>query len=120
MAKTWATFEERVRELASYLWDRECLPRHVGGVDIDAALTVDPDLHVYIEITERTDLGKVREDVTKLIVAKAALLKEAGAFARCYCVVNGPVTEAMKGAGAPHSISVVSIKSFSKRFFDFS
>jgi NACHT domain len=119
MSKTWTTFEERVRELASFIWERECSPIHIGGVNIDAAITVGNDIRVFIEITERNDLAKVREDVGKLRTAKAALLAETGEFARCYCIVNGSVTPAMVEAGKPHKISVVSIKKFGKQFFDF-
>jgi hypothetical protein len=119
MAKNWAKFEDRVRDIASYIWGHECTPIHIGGVDIDGAITVDTDIRIFIEMTERKDLAKVREDVVKLMTPKAALLQETGAFARCYCVVNGSITPSMVEAGAPHQIKVMSLDNFSRIFFDF-
>lgn len=117
--KTWATFEDSVREYASAIWGKPCLPLHIGGVDLDGAMEVDSDIRVFVEMTERRELAKVREDVNKLLVARAALQQETGAYARCYCIVNGPVTNGMVEAGAPHSIKVLSFENFSKIFFDF-
>jgi hypothetical protein len=88
MKKSWSKFEDRVRDLASYIWGQDCNPLHIGGVDIDGAIIVDTDMRIFVEMTERKDLAKVREDVVKLRTAKAALLQETGAFARCYCVVK--------------------------------
>jgi hypothetical protein len=119
MKVEWADFEQRVREFAKYIWGHECTPVHIGGVDIDGGIIMDTDLHVFIEMTERRELAKVREDVVKLQVAKAALLQQNGAFARCFCVVNGSVTKAMVEAGAPHQIKVLSFDNYTKIFFDF-
>ena len=66
MAKSWANFEDRVRDLASYIWGHECVPIHVGGVDVDGAIDIDTDMRIFIEMTERKDLAKVREDIVKL------------------------------------------------------
>jgi NACHT domain len=120
MSQGWADFEPRVREFAKHIWGHECAPVHIGGVDIDGEIIIDSDLRVFIEMTERRDLAKVREDVVKLQVAKAALLQEGGSFARCLCIVNGSVTKAMIEAGSPHQIKVLSFDNFTKIFFDFS
>jgi hypothetical protein len=119
MSKSWATFEELVRHIAANIWGKECAPAHIGGVDIDGRIVVAPDLQIFIEITERRELAKIREDIIKLQTAKAALLQTESVFARCFCVVNGSVTQAMQEAGAPHKISVLSFKNFSKMFYDF-
>lgn len=66
MSKQWANFETLVRTLATFIWDKECAPKNIGGVDIDGVISVDDDVSVFIEITERDDLAKVREDVVKL------------------------------------------------------
>ena len=73
---------------------------------------------MFVEITEDRTLGKVRSDVNKLVIAKAAAVA-GGYIARCFCVVNGPVTPAMVEAGKPHHIRVLSIEQFTKIFFDF-
>jgi hypothetical protein len=119
VAKTWANFESRVRELASFLYGLPCQPQHIGGVDIDGVVSLEPDLLVLIEMTERKDLGKVREDVLKLQTAKTALAAERGAHARCYCVIDGTVTQSMVEAAKPHHIRVLSIATFASTFFDF-
>ena len=119
MTKTWASFEDKVRDLASAIWGKPCLPGNVGGVDLDGIVEPDSDVRVFIEITERRDLNKVREDVNKLQTAKSALLQQTGAFARCFCIIDGTVTNSMKAAGEPHSIRVMSFDTFSKIFFDF-
>jgi hypothetical protein len=118
MVKTWSSFEERIRGIASFLYGKPCEPRHIGGVDIDGCVSLDPGLVVLIEMTERRSLAKAREDITKLRTAKDALASE-GVFARCYCVVEGNVTRAMVEAGEPHHIIVQSAETFTKTFFDF-
>lgn len=118
MTKSWATFEERVRDLAQYIWGIPCVPTRVGGVNLDGVAKVDAEVAMFVEMTEDRTLGKVRADVNKLITAKAAAFVE-GVIARCFCVVNGPVTQGMIDAGAPHHIRVLSVDQFSRMFFDF-
>lgn len=118
MIKTWATFEERVRGIASLIWQTTCEPRRIGGVNVDGVVAIDAEQLIYIEITEEKNLGKVREDIIKLLTAKNATFAS-NKFARCYCIVNGSVTEAMKDAGKPHHIKVMSVVDFTKQFFDF-
>ena len=114
----WAQFEDRVRETARYIWKRPCLPKRVGGVNLDGVVRIDPEIEIFLEITENRTLSKVREDVVKLQTAKSAAFHD-GVMARCLCVVNGAITPAMKEAGEPHNIRVLSIDDFSQMFFDF-
>lgn len=118
MAKSWADLEERVRDIASHIWSRPCTPGRDAGVNVDAVLQLRQDASIYIEITERRVLNKVREDITKLILAKAAAATR-GVFAQCYAVVEGTVTIAMKEAGESHFITVLSLGDFEKQFYDF-
>jgi energy-coupling factor transporter ATP-binding protein EcfA2 len=116
--KSWVTFQDRVRDIAQYVFGPSCLPTRIGGVDIDGAITLEDGQAVLIEMTEERNLGKVRNDVVKLVTAKNALF-QLGVLTRSYCVIDGPVTEAMKGAGADHFIKVLSITEFSALFFDY-
>lgn len=116
--KQWAHFEDRVREIAGYIWGRPCNPARVGGVNIDGVAILEPEIRCFVEITEERTLNKVREDVIKLQTAKSAAFSD-GIMARCFCVVNGPITSAMTEAAAPHRINVLSIDDFTKHFFDF-
>lgn len=114
----WASFEERVRAIASHIWNRPCKPGRVGGVNVDGISKLDSEVHCYVEITTERDLSKVREDIIKLSTAKSAAFHE-GVMARCFCVVNGEITQAMKEAAAPNKIHVLSLSDFSRQFFDF-
>ncbi|MBC6718678.1 hypothetical protein H9Q09_21070 [Aurantimonas sp. DM33-3] len=107
-----------MRETAQYIWKRPCTPKRVGGVNLDGVVVLDPEIEVFVEITENRTLAKVREDVVKLQTAKSAAFQN-GVMARCFCVVNGNITPAMKEAGEPHNIRVLSIDAFSRMFFDF-
>ncbi len=119
MPKSWQTLEENVRELASAVWQGPCLPAQVGGVDIDGVISAADDMKILIEVTERDKLPKVREDIQKLITARSAVFMNGGMLSRCYCVIDGAITNAMKGAAEPHKINVVSFIQFKRIFFDF-
>ncbi|MER9773465.1 hypothetical protein [Mesorhizobium sp. M0220] len=118
MDKSWDKFEDKVRGLAQHIWGKPCLPTKIGGVNIDGAIAIDSEVSIHIEITEDRTLAKVRTDITKLITAKADSYSR-GVLAKSFCVVNGPITNSMKEAGASHHIQVLSISEFSRLFFDF-
>jgi hypothetical protein len=119
MALSWASFEDKIRAVASHIYNGNCVPMNVGGVDIDGVILLSEDVQIFIEMTERRDLDKVREDVNKLNLARSAYLATNHSYPRCFCVVNGPVTRAMKEAGAPLRINVMSFDEFANIFFDF-
>jgi hypothetical protein len=119
MKASWATFEEKVRGVAELIWGRPAQPEHIGGVDVDAVLHLDPQLTVLIEVTEERTLGKVRGDVTKLVTAQNALNAKR-IIARAYCVLDADdLTNAMVEAGKDSNITVLTFASFVKQFFDF-
>jgi|SRR5271156_6703947 len=72
--KQWASFEDRVRDIAAHIWGRPCLPKQVGGVNIDGVVILEPEIHLFVEITENKTIAKVREDIIKLRTAKSAAL----------------------------------------------
>jgi energy-coupling factor transporter ATP-binding protein EcfA2 len=119
MAVSWASFEDKVRAAASYIYNGQCVPKNVGGVDIDGVILLSEDVQIFIEMTERRELDKVREDINKLNLARSAYLATNHSYPRCFCVVNGTITRAMKDAGAPLKIQVLSFYEFSSIFFDF-
>jgi NACHT domain len=119
MQPSWASFEDKVRAVASYIWNGDCRPANVGGVDLDGVMVLSDDAQIFIEMTEERDLNKVRADVIKLQTARAAYLQEKQSYPRCYCVVNGSITKGMKDAGTPHRINVLSFGEFAAIFFDF-
>jgi hypothetical protein len=95
MAQKWADFESHVRQVAEYIWGKQCKTRKIGGVQVDGVIILDPEISVFVEMTEERTLHKVREDVAKLQIAKSAAFTT-GVLARCFCVINGTVTNAMK------------------------
>ena len=119
MANTWRNFEEKVRSVATHIWNGECKPQNVGGVDIDGVILSGSDAQIFIEITEERAVNKVREDVIKLVTARNAYLQGFQSFPRCYCVVDGQITTGMLDAAKPHNVNVLSYTDFSKIFFDF-
>lgn len=116
--RSWSNFEDRVREMAGFIWARPCTPQRIGGVNIDGVTILDSEIYCFVEITEDRTLAKVREDIVKLTTAKNTMFLK-GVMARCFCVVNGLVTPAMRDAGKEQHIHVVSFEEFSKQFFDF-
>jgi hypothetical protein len=84
MKASWATFEEKVRDIARLIWGRSAAPERIGGVAVDAVLHLDPRFTVLIEITEERTLGKVRDDVNKLITAQNALHAKRCQVILCY------------------------------------
>jgi hypothetical protein len=116
--KSGANFETRVRHIAEYIWGRKCISLKIGGVQVDGVLSIDPEISIFVEMTEERTLQKVREDISKLQIAKAAAFST-GNLARCFCVIDGTVTNAMKEAGKPLHIRVLSVDDFTKLFFDF-
>jgi hypothetical protein len=119
MTVSWATFEDKVRAAASYIYNADCKPQNVGGVDIDGVIELSSDVQIFIEMTERRDLDKVREDINKLNLARAAYLAQRQSYPRCFCVIDGSVTRAMKDASAALNIKVLSYEEFANIFFDF-
>lgn len=119
MAASWTTFEDRVRAVAESIWNNTCAPQNVGGVDVDGVMILSRDAQIFIEMTVRKELDKVREDITKLNLARSTYLTAHQSFPRCYCVVNGSVTRAMKDAGTALNIQVLSFDDFAAIFFDF-
>ena len=102
-----------------HIWNGDCSPQNIGGVDLDGVILLGPDAQIFIEITEERTLSKVREDINKLLTARNAYLQEFQSFPRCYCVVDGAITTGMLDAAKPHKINVLSYDDFSKIFFDF-
>ena len=50
--RQWASFEDRVRDMASFIWNRPCTPKRVGGVNIDGVTVLDAEIQCFVEITE--------------------------------------------------------------------
>jgi hypothetical protein len=119
MKPAWTTLEEKVRGIAALIWGRPATPEHIGGVDVDAVIHLDPQLTILIEITMERNLGKVREDVHKFLTAQNSL-QARRVIARSYCVIDArDVTNGMIEAGKEVGVTVLTFENFARQFFDF-
>ncbi|WP_338830754.1 NACHT domain-containing protein [Bradyrhizobium sp. 27S5] len=119
MTSSWASFEDKVRAVASAIWNGDCKSQNIGGVALDGVMILSRDAQIFIEITEERELDKVRRDVNKLQTARNAYLAEHQSFPRCFCVVKGSITRSMQEAGEAINISVLSFDQFANIFFNF-
>ena len=81
----WEVLEERVRTIASYIWNASAEPEVVHGVKCDAVLKPDVDRWIVLEVTKSGTLDKLRTDLSKFAVIKPALIAE-GIHTSCYFV----------------------------------
>lgn len=116
--RRWDTFEEQVRGVASLIWKSDCKPKRISGVNFDGYIEISHEEVVLVEISVRDDLRKVRDDITKLGVARLNLATE-GIVLRGWIVLNGSPTQAMKDAADAAKVTVCSIHEFAATFFEF-
>jgi len=114
----WQSFELRVREIASYLWDSIAQSKNIAGVDFDCVLETKPGYWVIVEITEEKTLEKVRKDVNRLATARLSLFTE-NIFSDCFVVTSYQPTNSMKTTGDALHVKVLSAEDFEKLYFDF-
>ena len=114
----WDQFEERIRSIASYRWNRAATTETIAGVKCDCVLKLNDDEWVLVEITEQSKLDKVRQDVAKLVIMKQALFSEY-TFARCYLVMKDTPTDSMRAAGNAQKVYVQSASEFQSEYFQY-
>jgi len=115
---SWKALEENARRVASLIWGQPCVPEEIAGVKVDGVIKVKPNYWVLLEITERKDLAKLREDLAKFNTVVPMLLSER-IFAECYFITeNEPPESIPKSAQAQHVVAC-SLATFASKFFDF-
>jgi len=115
---SWKKLEDKVRDLASVIWNRPVTPERISGVNFDAVIRISHEEFVLIEITEEHSLEKVRGDITKIQPVKMNYAVQ-GIFAKAYIVLTQEPTPGMLDLGRDSKINVISIDSLSKMAFDF-
>lgn len=115
---SWDHFEEKVRNIASIKWNAPCIPKQIAGVNVDGVIDSSDSMYVCIEITERNDLQKVRDDISKLSSVRHGLFQD-NIFAICYVVMEGEPTSSMQQTGAASKINVVSYETFEALVFNY-
>ncbi|MEG8203861.1 hypothetical protein SE916_11010 [Pseudomonas sp. 5FOS] len=116
--KSWKQLEEHTRNLASIIWKRPAIPERIHGVNFDAVLRISEEEIVLIEITEESNLEKVRTDIAKIAAVKLNFMIE-GVLAKAYIVLSREPSPGMIDLAKASKISITSIRNFIKEAFDY-
>lgn len=115
----WQDFEKKIRNIASYRWNCNATTETIAGVKCDCVLKPHTDEWIIVEITEESDINKVRTDIAKLVTIRSALFLQ-GIFGRCYFVMKQKPTDSMRAAGGTQNILVRSAEEFQNEYFEYS
>lgn len=115
----WQDLENRIRNIASYRWNCNATTETIAGVKCDCVLKPHDDEWVVVEITEESNINKVRKDITKLATIRFDLFQR-GIFGRCYFVMKEKPTDSMRAAGDALKVSVRSAEEFQNEYFEYS
>lgn len=114
----WKALEASVRQTATYIWDCPAQKEIIAGVECDCVLRKENDYWIIIEITKQNNLGKVRDDLTKLDTMRKSLSLQQ-IFAKPYMILSKIPTNAMREAGKALRIKVLSYQEFQNSWFDY-
>jgi hypothetical protein len=114
----WQTFEEQIRGIAGLTFGQSCEPARIAGVNFDGVIKKGDLETIVIEISKQNDLDKVRQGITRLTLARQALLSE-GVLLRGYIVLSKAPTQAMIEAAQSSKVTVLSAGQFGALFFHF-
>ncbi len=112
---TWQTVEQEIREIASTHWSAPCVSEVIAGVQCDGVIRLRRDYYILIEMSERDDLNKLRDDMTKLTTVKNALAAQ-GAYAERYFVTAGENHPSLRTTAAQQDIEFHTVSTFSSQF----
>lgn len=113
----WQSFEQRIREIASFRWNREAVAETVAGIKCDCVLK-EFDRWIVVEITQENSLDKVRMDIAKLVTVKNSLLAQ-GIYCLCYFVMEDKPTDSMRQSGDAQKVRVMSGIEFQNEYFQY-
>lgn len=114
----WQTFENKIRDIASYRWNCNATTETIAGVKCDCVLKPDIDQWIIIEITEESSIHKVRNDIIKLATIRLSLIQN-GIFGKCYFVMKDKPTDSMRAAGDAQRVFVRSAEEFQNEYFEY-
>ena len=114
----WKALEERVRTIASYIWNTQARAEEIHGVRCDAVLRPEPDQWILIEISKSTTLEKPRTDLAKFASVRPALMAE-GVYAKCYFVCESTPSESLVRTAEGQRVTAISAGDLEKQFFDY-
>lgn len=114
----WKTVEEQVRGIATLIFGRPCSPGRIAGVNFDGVVEISELETAAIEISVQNDLDKVRQGITRLMLARQTLAADA-TLLRGYIVLSKQPTQAMLDAAAAAKVVVASVSQFAATYFEF-
>lgn len=113
----WQSFEQRIRDIASFRWNMPAIAETVAGVKCDCVLK-GADRWIVVEITKDNSLEKVRTDIAKLLTVRNSLFME-GIFCQCYFVMQDKPTDSMRQSGESQKVKVMSGTEFQNEYFEY-
>ena len=113
----WQSFEQKVRDIASFRWNMPAIAETVAGVRCDCVLK-GSDRWIVVEATKENNLEKVRKDITKLFTIRNFLLSE-GIYCQCYFVMQDKPTDSMRQSGEAQKVKVMSGTEFQNEYFEY-
>lgn len=109
---------KKIRDIASYRWNCNATTETIAGVKCDCVLKPDIDQWIIIEITEQSNINKVRDDIIKLTTVRLTLMRE-GIYGKCYFVMKDKPTDSMRAAGNEQKVLVRSAEEFQNEYFEY-
>lgn len=113
----WQSFEQKIREIASFRWRINAVAETIAGIKCDCVLK-EQDRWIVIEITEENKLDKVRTDISKLVTVRNSLMAK-DCFCQCYFVMKDKPTDSMRQSGEAQRIKVMSGIEFENEYFQY-
>ena len=114
----WKELEDRVRTVASYIWNAPVQSATIHGVRMDAVLELTNDRWIILEITTSNTLEKLRTDLSKFAAIRPALLSD-GIHATCYFVTDSEPTSSIKEAASANRVTALSVDQLERQFIDY-
>ncbi|EOI3503305.1 NACHT domain-containing protein [Cronobacter dublinensis] len=114
----WAALEQRVKQFARLIYNRDAGSINLQGMQFDCFLEIEPDQHVCIEVTQNHTLEKVRNDINKLILLRSNMASQ-GVFVKCILILEKQPSDLMKETASASRIELLTIDEFERKFIDY-
>lgn len=110
----WQDVEREVKKIAESVWGVKPESERETGVKCDAVLRLKPTYWVLIEVSKLDNLGKLRDDISKLNLIRSTQMGK-GIFCECYFVTSGEHTS-LRESGREANVEVHDLDSFASKF----
>lgn len=110
----WQDVEREVKKIAESVWGVKPESERETGVKCDAVLRLKPNYWILIEVSKMDDLGKLRDDISKLNLIRSTQMGN-GIFCECYFVTSGEHTS-LRESGREANVEVHDLDSFASKF----